>query len=59
MTVKINKCFFIQSVIFKLPNVLKDLLFTSANFCLITTAVFFSNMPAYALSPMQPFILLF
>ena len=30
-TVKINKYFFKQSVIFKLPNVLRDLLLTSAN----------------------------
>ena len=43
-TVKINKYFFIQSVIFKLPNVLKDLLLTSANFRSITTVVFFSCM---------------
>ena len=32
MTVKINKYFSIQSVIFNLPKVLKDLLLTSANF---------------------------
>ena len=41
MTVKINKYFFIQSVIFKLPNVLKDLLLTCAHFRSITTVVFF------------------
>ena len=32
MTVKINKYFSMQSVISKLPKVLKDLLLTSANF---------------------------
>ena len=32
MRVKINKYFSIQSVLFKLPNILKDLLLTSANF---------------------------
>ena len=32
MTVKINKYFSIQSVLFKLANVLKDLLLIGANF---------------------------
>ena len=44
--VKINKYFFITFVIFKLPNILKDLLLTSANFRSVTTVVFFSCMSA-------------
>ena len=46
MTVKINKYFFIQSVTFKLPNVLKDLFLPSANFRSITTVVFLSYISA-------------
>ena len=52
MTVKINKYFFIQSVIFKLPNILKDLLLISANSVQLLTVVFFLYMSVKALSAM-------
>ena len=52
MTVKINKYFFIQSVIFKLPNILKDLLLISANSVQLLTVVFFLYMFVKALSAM-------
>ena len=57
-TVKINTYFFIQSVIFKLPNVLKDLLLTSANFRSISTIVFFSCLSFISNATFYPIILI-
>ena len=57
MRVKINKYFSIQSVIFNLPNVLKDLLLTSANFAQLLSLCF-SLICLLKLSVVQAFILL-
>ena len=47
--VKINKYFSIQSVIFNLPNVLKDLLLTSANYAQLLPMCFSLIMSAKAI----------
>ena len=59
MTVKINKHFTIQSVIFNLPNVLKDVSLIGANLVqLLRLRCSLIYMSAKALSAMQLFILL-
>ena len=58
MTVKIKTHFSIESVIFNLTKVLKDLLLDSANFVKLIPLCFFPYICANALPAVHPLILL-